>query len=159
MKEPQARKRGYSSVEQIQDRDIENSVGWKMLKITNFKMIERTFPPLNFGGNEHLTIIAFNVYSISHPTCYNLYMKAFKDGEEIKPYFSVARKASDGTFFSTHRPMGRNDFLKKYNNGQVIYHNLPDQTVITQKTSPASNILTDLARNFKTKLFDYMIKK
>lgn len=90
---------------------------------------------------------------------YNLYMKAFKDGEEIKPYFSVARKAPDGTFFSTHRPMGRNDFLKKYNNGQVIYHNLPDQTVITQKTSPANNILTDLARNFKTKLFDYLLKK
>ena len=27
---------------------FENYVGWKMLKMVNLKMIERTFPPLNF---------------------------------------------------------------------------------------------------------------
>ena len=89
---------------------------------------------------------------------YNIYMKAFKDGEEIKPYFSVARKAPDGTFFSTHRPMGRNNFLNKYNNGQVIYHNLPDQMVITQKTLPTKNIITDLGNKFKSALFKYLMK-
>ena len=29
---------------------IKNYVGWKMLKIMNLKIIERTFPPLIFGG-------------------------------------------------------------------------------------------------------------
>ena len=30
------------------NRDIENYVGWKMLKMMYLKIIERTFPPLNF---------------------------------------------------------------------------------------------------------------
>ena len=85
---------------------------------------------------------------------YHLYFKKYNDNGEAKPHYNVAKRIKNKSYYSTSYNLEPRKLRNKINEGQIIYNNLPDHIGET----PSNNILTNIARHFKSKLFDYLMK-
>lgn len=85
---------------------------------------------------------------------YHLYFKKFNANGEAKPHYNVAKVGKNKSYYSTSYNLEPRKLRAKLNEGQIIYNNLPHHIGET----PSNNILTNIGRHFKSKLFDFLMK-